>query len=152
MRALCTDQFRVIQSDESGLATGKTCLSTGKCSHDDAISCTDANDCVINPWYCRFSNIDEYSDTGKSDKLCGSKYLEDASYVLSDNNDANKGFSTFDHPGSVITQLYQNVADLPERKVVILKLVNHHIKNVKQPVDVIHKYGAKVYLYSKKKN
>ena len=77
MRALCTDQFRVVQTDETGKSTGKTCLSTGKCSHDANIACETPGDCVLNPWYCRFSNIADYSDTGTSTKLCGSTYLQE---------------------------------------------------------------------------
>ena len=108
IKALCTDQFRVVQTDETGLSTGSTCNSDKKCSSNTDKTCSSYEDCVLNPLYCRFSNIEEYSDVAKSTKYCSTKYLEDSSYSNSDDTDRNLGFSTDSVDGAVITQLYNN--------------------------------------------
>ena len=95
IRALCTEQVRVDQSDD-----GTICGDDGKgCSIGD------------NPFYFSFDDINQYADNQWSDKWCSSVgYRTDARYTSTCNTHSNygKGFNDWSRSGSVILQLNYN--------------------------------------------
>ena len=92
LRSLCTEQYKVVQTDPKGNALSNR-----------------ANDL-----FCKFDDITKFGDDVMSNKKCGVGYSDSASYTtaLTDTK-YQHGFSTWGANGAVVTQLLHNPGCLP---------------------------------------
>ena len=56
--------------------------------------------------YCVFSNVASYADGSANDKTCGSSYSSTATYSGAATGNYTQGFSSWNQPGGIITQLH----------------------------------------------
>ena len=95
LRSLCTEQYKVVQTDPMGTAL------VGKSSD----------------WYCTFDDISKFGDDAITSKKCGAVYKSTADYeTIMNDNTWNHGFSTWGTGnGPVVTQMLYNPGCLPEQ-------------------------------------